>query len=407
MSHGSRARSLLERAPLRIAFANIPRGLWAGGYNYQRNLFEALHRYASGTVTPVLFAGMADDAGEVAALAGIPAVEVVRSPVFDHPATGLAYPSDLARAIAFGLDGPAVAEFKTHKIDMVFESARFFGWRLPLPVIAWFPDFQHRLLPHLFSRSAYWRRDLGFRVQIASGRHIMLSSASALGDFRRFYSRASNGVSVVRFATEPPAGLLTTNPSEVIASYGLPHRYFYLPNQFWRHKNHQVVVDALALLKRRGLDIVVAASGSSLDYREPGLFEAMMREVKERGLETNFRHLGMIPLDHVYALLRASMALINPSECEGWSTTVEEAKSFGVPMILSNLNVHREQTEEHARYFGIRDSEALADHMSQVAQSADPVAIRDILPHLEERVKAFVLDFTRLTADVMKSPAVR
>ena len=53
-----------ERAPLRIAFTNIPRRLWAGGYNYQRNLFEALNRYAPGAVTPVLFAGMADDADE-------------------------------------------------------------------------------------------------------------------------------------------------------------------------------------------------------------------------------------------------------------------------------------------------------------------------------------------------------
>ena len=94
----------------------------------------------------------------------------------------------------------------------------------------------------------------------------------------------------------------------------------------------------------------------------------------------NFRHLGMIPLDHVYALLRASMALINPSECEGWSTTVEEAKSFGVPMMLSDLDVHREQTEGGARYFGIRDPKSLADHMSQVAQTAGLRIVRNLLP---------------------------
>lgn len=393
-----------ERAPVRIAFTNIPRRLWAGGHNYQRNLFGALNRHAPGSVTPVLFAGTADDSEEITALAGIPAVEVVRSPVFDHAATGLARATDLARAIAFGLDGPAIAEFRTRKIDMVFESARFFGWRLPFPAIAWFPDFQHRLLPHLFSRSAYWRRDLGFRIQLASGRHVMLSSASALGDLKKFYPGLLNAVSVVRFATEPPASLLATNPSDVIASYGLPPCYFYLPNQFWRHKNHQLVVDALDLLKRRGLDVVVAASGSTLDFREPGLFDAMMQDVKARGLETNFRHLGMIPLDHVYALLRASAALINPSECEGWSTTVEEAKSFGVPMLLSGLEVHREQTEGRARYFGIHDAEALAEHMSQVARSADPGIVRDLLPNLDERVKAFVADFVGLTADVMKNP---
>ena len=122
--------SVPERAPLRIAFTNIPRRLWAGGYNYQRNLFEALNRHSPGTVVPVLFAGTADDPEEIAVLAGIPGVEVVRSPVFDHAATGLARATDLARAIVFGLDAPAVAAFTASKIDMVFE-IRALLWLAP------------------------------------------------------------------------------------------------------------------------------------------------------------------------------------------------------------------------------------------------------------------------------------
>lgn len=328
-------------------------------------------------------------------------MEVVRSPVFDRAG------GTLIKALAFGLDRPAAALFRERKIDMVFESARFFGWRLPFPTIAWFPDFQHRLLPHLFSRSAYWRRDLGFRVQIASRRHIMLSSESALGDLRRFYPGLTNGVSVVRFATAPPAHLLATDPADVVAQYGLPRRYFYLPNQFWRHKNHQLVVDALDLLKRDGFDVVVAASGSTYDAREPEYFASVMRAAEARGVARNFRHLGMIPLGHVYALLRTSIALINPSRCEGWSTTVEEAKSFGVPMLLSDLDVHREQTGGGARYFGIDDARALADHMREIAATGPVMVVRQLQPDLENRVRGFVDDFVRLTTDVMGGPAAR
>lgn len=390
-----------ERAPLRIAFTNIPRRLWAGGHNYQRNLFEVLHRHSPGTVVPVLFAGTADDPEGIAVLAGIPGVEVVRSPVFDHAETGLARATDLARAIVFGLDAPAVAAFTASKIDMVFESARFFGWRLPFPTVAWFPDFQHRLLPHLFSRSAYWRRDLGFRVQIASGRHIMLSSASALGDLRKFYPGVANGVSVVRFATEPSARLLATNALNVVNRYDLPQRFFYLPNQFWRHKNHQIVIDALGLLKQRGVDAVVAASGSTYDPREPSYFQSTMRQVEARGLDSSFRHLGMIPLDHVYGLLRVSMALINPSRCEGWSTTVEEAKSFGVPMILSDLGVHREQTGGVERYFNADDAQALADEMLAAAEQTRTVIVRDLQPDIDRRARKFVADFVQLVQRVV------
>ena len=56
---------------------------------------------------------------------------------------------------------------------------------------------------------------------------------------------------------------------KAIALYlGLPENYFYLPNQFYRHKNHQLVVDALTILKRRGVEVVVCASGSTEDRRD-------------------------------------------------------------------------------------------------------------------------------------------
>jgi glycosyltransferase involved in cell wall biosynthesis len=314
----------------------------------------------------------------------------VQSPAFDRRH------SRLVGALALGLDRAATAGFLAKRIDLVFESARFFGWRLPFPTIAWFPDFQHRRLPQLFSPAARWSRELGFRAQVASGRRIMLSSESALHDCREFYPRLPGGVSVVRFAALPALSQLAANPSEVLAQYGLPPRYFYLPNQFWRHKNHQVVVDALSILKRRDFDAVIASSGAPEDPREPGYFDGIMKLVEGRGLGTNFRYLGSIPRDHVYALFRTSVALINPSRFEGWSTTVEEAKSFGMPMILSDIDVHREQAGDTARYFGVDDPGLLADHLWEASQVAEPLMARVLLPNVDERVEAFVMDFVHV-----------
>jgi glycosyltransferase involved in cell wall biosynthesis len=388
---------VVDHAPLRVAFTNVPRRLWAGGYNYQGNLFVALSRHRPGEIVPVVFAGRDDEAAELAALSQIPGVEIVQSSAFDRRRSGL------VAALALGLDYAAAAEFRNRRIDLVFESARFFGWRLPLPTIAWFPDFQHRRLPQLFSPAARWRRDLGFRAQILSGRAIMLSSESALRDCQRFYPRSTNEISVIRFATQPAPDLLTANPPDIVARYGLPPKYFYLPNQFWRHKNHQVVVDALVLQRERGSDIVVAASGGPGDAREPDYFSNMMKRVESLGLEKNFRYLGMIPLEHVYALLRASMALINPSRFEGWSTAVEEAKSFGVPMILSDIDVHREQTGGTARYFGADDPETLAGHLSDVTKAAGLGVVRDLRSDADQRSAAFAADFLQLIRSEVQS----
>lgn len=373
-------------APLRLAFTHIPRRLWAGGYNYQSNLFAALNKSHPGEFAPVLFAGTGDDDADLAPLAAIPGVEVVQSAAFAGRA-------GLAAALMLGLDRKAAAEFRTHRIDAVFESARFFGWRLPFPAVAWFPDFQHRRFPQLFPAAARWRREAGFRMQIASGRTVMLSSESSHRDFRKFYPGAKNEVCVVRFATAPSPAFLTENPTEIVAQYQLPERYFYLPNQFYTHKNHQVVVDALAILAERGFDAVVCASGSTEDRRERGYFEEVMARVRSRGLKNRFRHLGMIPLSHVYALLRACTALINPSRSEGWSTTVEEAKSFGVPMILSDLDVHREQTAGAACYFGPDDPKTLADHLVRALQDSQASVVRNVVPNQEHRVATFAADF--------------
>ena len=385
------------RDPVRLAFIHISPRVSAGVYNYQRNLFAALNRYRFGEFTPVVFAGNADDASELAGLAAIPGVEVAQASAFDQGTRGL------AMALVLGLDRDAIEAFTDKKIDVVVEAARFFGWRVPYPVVAWFTDFQHRRLPHLFSPAARWRREVGFRMQIASGRTVMLSSQSALRDCKAFYPVAASRASVVRFASRPPEELLTQNPAEVTALYKLPERFFYLPNQFWRHKNHKVVVDALSILKTWGTDLVIAASGAKDDPREPDYFDSIIRQIDQRNLSRNFRYLGMIPLSHVYALLRVSAALINPSRFEGWSTTVEEAKSFGVPMILSDLDVHREQTVGMARYFGTDDPAALADHLTSAAHDAKPRFVRNLVPDLDARVSRFASDFARTIRRAIES----
>ena len=371
--------------PLRVGFTFIPRRLHAGGFNYLRNLFVALHRYRPGELEAVVFAGLSDDDNDLATFAGIPGVEVVKRRAFERDHSGL------KSALLAGIDYAAVAAFDEARVDVVFEHARFFGWRLPFPVVAWFPDLQHRSLPHLFSKSAWWRREIGFRAQLASGRSIILSSESALNDCKRYYAGARNQMSVVKFASRPTDDLLAADPGEIVHYYNLPEQYYYLPNQFWRHKNHQLVLDALTILAGQGIKPVVAVSGSPDE--PPAYFDSIMQEVERRGLQENFRYLGMIPLAHVYGLLRSCQALINPSRFEGWSTTVEEAKSFEVPMIVSDLAVHREQTNSSALYFNVDDPAVLAGYLAETMSKCRSFQVRQLGSSVEDRVARFAEDF--------------
>jgi glycosyltransferase involved in cell wall biosynthesis len=123
------------------------------------------------------------------------------------------------------------------------------------------------------------------------------------------------------------------------------------------------VVDALALLKSRGRKALVLATGYTQDRRQSGYFDFLMRHVATCGVEEGFRVLGLLPQGDVAALMRHSVAVINPSSFEGWSTTVEEAKSLGKNVLLSGIPVHREQAPERGAYFEPNSAEGLAEHM--------------------------------------------
>ena len=59
--------------------------------------------------------------------------------------------------------------------------------------------------------------------------------------------------------------------------YQLPAQYLYLPNQFWKHKNHGVIIEALSLLRRDGRSVTVIASGNPSDIRDADYFPGLLR----------------------------------------------------------------------------------------------------------------------------------
>jgi len=352
---------------LRVAFTLISSTRWTGGYNYLLNLFAALAQFQSSNIKPVLFCG--EDAAEQDLLPfkELTSIEVIRSTVFNSSNRSWR----LLDSVLTGNDSKAARIFSENSIDVVFENAVFYGWRFSIPVIAWMPDFQHRRLRDHFGFSAYWRRELGFRMQVFSGRLLMLSSEDARSDCESFYPGSKGRTAVVRFAVPIPDELVLDQPEQIAESYKLPMHFFFLPNQFWKHKNHGLVLKALEKLKASGIDITVAATGNPNDPRHPDYLAGLMKQITCSGLEDSFRILGMIPRSHVISLMRCCIALINPSRFEGWSSTVEEARYLQVRMLLSDIKVHREQMGNGAEYFSLDNPEDLAEKMLRFFQLAN------------------------------------
>lgn len=386
---------------LRIAFIRIGGHSWTGGQNYLLNLLGVLSRYAGHKIRPVVFTGTDCPRDEVEAMSVFDGVQVIQTERF----TSGPHRMEMACSLLLGRDPIATELFRQHAIDAVFEAAQFFGWRFQTPAIAWIPDFQHRGLPEMFSWLYRLKRNLGQGLQIGTGRTVMVSSEDARRTCEQLYPNARERTHTVSFAILPQTPPSLIEACTVTHAYGLPASFFFMPNQFWRHKNHLLVIEALAILRDRGQRIVVAASGQPLDPIAPGHFEVLRKKSIEAGLEDNFRILGLIPREHIPALLRTCTALLNPSLFEGWSTTVEEARNLGTPMLLSDLPVHREQMGQNAVYFDRFSALDLAEHLGNFAALAEherEAAVANAQAEAEERACAYAERFVRLVQDAVR-----
>lgn len=361
-----------------------------GGYNYLLNLCRVVGTWSNGRMTPVMFVGedMAED--DITPFRDM-GCEVVCYPA----ATNSQRLGRFIRAFITGRDKISEQLFREHHIDLVFEHATYFGWRFGLPTISWLGDFQHRYLPDMFELKAYWKRELGMRVKVLSGRTIMVSSELDKRNCEKFFGLSGNRVHAVRFAVPAPF-FRSVDAKAICERYDLPEHFFHLPNQFWKHKNHRLVLNALKLLHDTG--IVIVATGRCEDTRFPEYFPEILEAIKAEGLENNFRVLGVVPYSDMLNLMQASVAVINPSLFEGWSTTVEEARALGVSLLLSDIPVHREQMGTQAQYFAVDAPEQLAELLSQCLAKANQKKIVNQTALEDDNhahLNRFVSDFER------------
>jgi glycosyltransferase involved in cell wall biosynthesis len=352
------------------------------------NLFSALRDQPSCPVEPVLFVDARSSSALLDGFAPILNQPPLRSDLWSKGSR--AFRTRMLSSVLLQKDYLVERAFGREGIDLVFQNSAWYGWRFSLPTLAWFADFQHRHLPGMFSTADYWRREISFQAMVRSATRVLVSSRDAQHDCETFYPASRGKIAALPFAVRIAPETVRQDPDATRAKYGLPERFLFFPGQFWKHKNHLGLIEALHVLAGRGERVTVVASGNTQDYRDPGHPERIAALLKRYRLGEYFRVLGMIPYQDVFPLMRASVAVINPSFFEGWSTTVEEAKALGVPLLLSDLRVHREQAPAQCLYFDPYDPA----HMAEVIGAAWSEWFPG--PHLElEKAAAAGLSLSR------------
>lgn len=316
---------------MRIALTKIGNKAWTGGSTYLRNFSGTINSKLKNKILLYLIS----DPGQIS-----PEIKSNFSQIINHK-----------RSILFTLSQIFSTEInkisKKFKIDVLFETTEFLGFFCNTKVVSWIPDFQHKYYPEYFNLFTYLKREISFRIKFLIRDRILLSSENAKNDCIKFYKVNPKKLFVAPFSIDLDPAKYLNNQKYLKEKYKINENFFYIPNQFWRHKNHKLIFDFLNEVINNAEEYKQLPefifTGLSLDNRNKNFSDQLLKTISSNKFRNKVKYLGLVPLEDVYFLNANCTALINPSFFEGWSTTVEEAKSLGTKMLLSNIEIHKEQ----------------------------------------------------------------
>lgn len=233
-----------------------------------------------------------------------------------------------------------------------------------LSKIYWIPDLQEAFLPDLFTEEQIQRRKDRQRNIAETGDFLVFSSKDSQNHYNKLYPNSKPEQFVMSFAVTHP-NLDNDEKKLILSKYQLEKEYYFIPNQFWAHKNHITVLKALKEIKKVQRNIQFVFSGKEHDHRSTNYVEKLKTYIHNQKLEDNVKFLGFIPRDEQLIILKNSVAVIQPSLFEGWSTVVEDAKAQNKFIFLSDLPVHLEQIQENCVFFERLNHEDLANKLLQ------------------------------------------
>ncbi len=334
---------------------------WLGVSNYYKNFLNSINNIKNSKIKPIIITDYHFTKDEKLFFKG---VKIIKTHLVDRKSRGKKIINNLLISI-FGRNIFLDNFLKKNNINIISHTS-YLGKNSNIISLKWFPDFQEIHLPELFNSKQILARSYDIKMAAKHSTKIIISSISVKNDLKKINNQAYEKGLIFKHVNEIIKPEKLKNYHYLKKKYSLKKKYFFLPNHFWKHKNHIVVLKALNHIKKK-LNFEIISSGNITDYRFPNHFEYLKNYIKEKKLENYFRILGVVPFEDVLCLMKYSVGIINPSLSEGWSNTVDQANCYGRKILLSDIKVHKEQKPFRGVYFKKHNHKDLASKLIKVS----------------------------------------
>lgn len=284
--------------------------------------------------------------------------------------------------------------------DVLFSSANFalLGCPCPQVLLVRIPIYFSReylvqVLPGK-SRAFHWetalRRWLVCR-SVTAADCVVTPSAAMLEDLRR-YARLDDARARVNSYGVPRARLAEQiarrSGPERAAAAAQPARVLWV-SHYADHKNLATLLRAAEILKQHS-DVLFELHLTLDPWRQDGQHTRMPEEELAllRRLDGTVRPVGVLDCDATWRAYEAADIFVFPSLCESFGHPLVEAMAAGLPVVASDIAVHREICGDAGVYFPVLDAHALAARLAELIRN--PSRRQELVALGSRRVEQFL-----------------
>jgi glycosyltransferase involved in cell wall biosynthesis len=256
------------------------------------------------------------------------------------------------------------------------------------PFVFTIHDLQERYYPENFTLAQRGWRNMANMALAKRAEAILCESNHVKMDIVEFLKIEESKISVV---VAPPISALSAADAGSATSerrameMELPEQFIFYPAQFFAHKNHFRLVDALAVVLRRFPGCHLVLTGQRR-YE----FERVMAHARELGIADRVMHMGYVETDALAVLYRRATLVVIPTLFESVSIPIYEAFRLGVPVCASNVVALPEQVGDAGVLFDPFSIEDMASKISSLL--GDEQLRRDLVIRGKERVNALTTE---------------
>ena len=230
----------------------------------------------------------------------------------------------------------------------IFPAQDSWGYLIPVRSIGVIYDLMHRYekqFSEVSARKQFEIREKHYLNMCRWSQEIIVDSNVGKKHVQECYSIDPAKIHVLPF-TAPSYIHKAITPNITNNPFRLPQKYFFYPAQFWKHKNHQSLLYAIAGLKSEINDLKFVFAGSPKNG-----YKSTIALAKKLNLMNNIIILGYVPDSEISELYQRARALIMPTFFGPTNIPPLEAIAVGCPVAVSDIYGMREQLGNAAIYF--------------------------------------------------------